>query len=129
MKSLTMLATAAALAIAFAAPVASAQTPPPAHSAVMPDHSMRASMLIGMKVLDDKGEPLGTVVEILVQDKAAEPTAIVAVLDLGRLATKHVAVPLSHLKVEGTQMMMPGVTRKQFIAMPLYDYEGDGRTH
>jgi len=84
-------------------------------------------MLIGMKVLDDHDQVLGTVVEILVKDQAVEPTAIVAVLDLNALATRLVAVPLSHLKVEGDKAMMPGVTQKMLVAMPLYDYEGGGR--
>jgi hypothetical protein len=53
----------------------------------------------------------------------------VAVLDLNALATRLVAVPLSHLKVEADKVMMPGVTKKMLIAMPLYDYEGDGRGH
>jgi len=51
----------------------------------------------------------------------------VAVLDLNALATRLVAVPLSHLKVEGDKAMMPGVTQKMLVAMPLYDYEGGGR--
>ena len=128
MNQLTMLAAAATLAIAFAAPVARAQTPPASHGVVLADHSMRASMLIGMKVMDDQDQLLGTVVEILVKDKAVEPTVILAVADLGALATKLVAVPLSHVKVEGGKAMMPGATKQQLIAMPLYDYEGGGRT-
>ena len=96
MTSPTILAAAAALAMAFTAPAAIAQTPTPPPKLVLADHSMRASMLIGMKVLDDQGEPLGTIVEILVKDHAVEPTAIIAVADLGSLSTKLVAVPLSH---------------------------------
>ncbi len=121
----TMLATAAALVLTLAATVAMAQTPPPPpHKVVLPDHSMRASMLIGMKVIDDHGMPLGTVVEILVKDEAVEPTVILSVPDYGALATRLVAVPLSHVKVEGTKATMPGVTKMMLVAMPLYDYEG-----
>lgn len=128
MNKLTMLAAVAALAIAFTAPAAIAQTAPPSPSVVLADHSMRASMLIGMKVMDDQDQLLGTVVEILVKDKAVEPTAILAVADYGALATRLVAVPLSHVKVEGHKGMMPGATRKMLIAMPLYDYEGGSQT-
>ncbi len=127
MTKLSMLTTAAILAMAFAAPFATAQTPPAHPKVVLADHSMRASMLIGMKVVDDQDQVLGTVVEILVKDKAVEPKAIVAVLDLNALATRHVAVPLSHLKIVGDKATMPGVTKKMLVAMPLYDYEGDGR--
>lgn len=129
MTRLSTLTIAASLAIAFAAPFAAAQTPPAHPKVVLADHSMRASMLIGRKVLDDHNQVLGTVKEILVKDQAVEPTAIVAVLDLNALATRLVAVPLSHLKVEGDKVMMPGVTKKMLVAMPLYDYEGDGRGH
>ncbi len=127
MKKLILLAAVATLAVGFAGPVALAQTPTPAPKVVLADHSMRASMLIGMKVLDDEGQPLGTIVEILVKDQAVEPTAIVAVADLGALATRLVAVPLSHVKVEGHKAMMPGMTKKMLIAMPFYDYEGGGQ--
>jgi hypothetical protein len=129
MTKLSTITAAASLAMAFAAPFAAAQTPPAHPKVVLADHSMRASMLIGMKVLDEHDQVLGTVTEILVKDHAVEPTAIVAVLDLNALATRLVAVPLSHLKVEGDKVMMPGVTKKMLIAMPLYDYEGDGRGH
>jgi hypothetical protein len=128
MTKLSLLTTAASLAMLFAIPLATAQTPPAHPKVVMADHSMRASMLIGMKVLDDHDQVLGTVVEILVKDQAVEPTAIVAVLDLEALATRHVAVPLSHLKVEGDKMMMPGGTKKMLVLMPLYDYEGGARS-
>jgi hypothetical protein len=127
MTKLSILTAAASLAMAFAAPLATAQTSPAHAKVVLADHSMRASMLIGMKVLDDHNQLLGTVVEILVKDQAVEPTAIVSVFDLNALATRLVAVPLSHLKVEGNKMTMPGVTKKMFVAMPLYDYEGGGR--
>ena len=128
MTTLRMLAATAALAIAFSAPPARAQMmSAPSPAVVLADHSMRASMLIGMKVIDDQDQVLGTVVEILVKDKAVEPTVILAVADLGALATKLVAVPLSHVKVEGHKATMPGVTRKTLIAMPLYDYEGGGQ--
>ena len=129
MTKLSMLTAAACLAMAFAAPVATAQTPPAHAKVVLADHSMRASLLIGMKVLDDHDQVLGTVVDILVKDHAVEPTAIVAVLDLNALATRLVAVPLSHLKVEGDKVMMPGMTKKMLVAMPLYDYEGSGRNN
>jgi hypothetical protein len=129
MTKLSTITAAASLAMAFAAPFAAAQTPPAHPKVVLADHSMRASMLIGMKVLDEHDQVLGTVTEILVKDRAVEPTAIVAVLDLNALATRLVAVPLSHLKVEADKVMMPGVTKKMLIAMPLYDYEGDGRGH
>ena len=126
MTSPTILATAAALAMALTAPAAIAQTPTPPPKLVLADHAMRASMLIGMKVLDDQGEPLGTIVEILVKDHAVEPTAIIAVADLGSLSTKLVAVPLSHVKIKGDKATMPGMTMKMMIAMPLYDYIAGG---
>nr|WP_294551420.1 PRC-barrel domain-containing protein [uncultured Rhodopila sp.] len=129
MTKLSILATAACLAMAFSAPFAVAQTPPEHPKIVMPDHSMRASMLIGKKVLDEQNGELGTVVEIMVKNGAVEPKAIVAILDLNALATRHVAVPLSRLKVQDDKVMMPGVTKKMLVAMPLYDYEGDGRSH
>jgi sporulation protein YlmC with PRC-barrel domain len=129
MTKRSILATAACLAMAFSGPFATAQTPPPHPKMVMPDQSIRASMLIGKKVLDEQNGELGTVVEIMVKKGAVEPKAIVAILDLNALATRHVAVPLSRIMVVDDKVMMPGVTKKMLVAMPLYDYEGDGRSH
>jgi hypothetical protein len=39
---------------------------------VLADHSMSASKLIGMQVSDDKGASIGTVIDVLVKDAAAE---------------------------------------------------------
>jgi sporulation protein YlmC with PRC-barrel domain len=127
MNKLTLLATAVTLAMAFAAPVVRAETPAQTPKVVLADHSMRASLLIGMNVIDDQGKPLGTVVDVLVKDSATEPTVILSVADLGALATRLVAVPLSHVKIEGGKAAMPGTTMKTLIAMPLYDYEGGGQ--
>jgi len=129
MRTLSVFAMAAGLAVVFAAPVVRAQTtaapaPASAPKAVLADHSMRASMLIGMQVTDDQGQTIGTVVDILVKNNAGEPRAVLSVGDYAGLSTKLVVVPLSHLKIVGSSAKMPGATKAMMIKMPLYDYEG-----
>src|SRR4051794_9558560 len=102
MPSLKILASTLVLAAAFTAPMASAQTLTGFPSVILADHSMSASKLIGMKVSADNGEILGTVVDVLVKDAASEPRVILSTDE------KLVAVPLSHVRLEGSKATMRG---------------------
>jgi len=104
----------------FTAPVVMAQTLTGSPTAVLADHSMRASKLIGMKVTNDQGQPVGTVLDILVKDGTTEPTVILSVSGENKL----VAVPLTHLKVEGMKAMMPGATKQMMMSMAAFKFEG-----
>jgi sporulation protein YlmC with PRC-barrel domain len=101
-----------------------AQTLTGSPGAVLADHSMRTSKLIGMKVDNDQGQPIGTVEDILVKDGAIEPTVILSVGAYVGGAGKLVAVPLSHVHVEGMKAMMPGATKQVMASMPTFTYEG-----
>jgi sporulation protein YlmC with PRC-barrel domain len=119
MKNLTLLAFALALAFAFTTPVVHAQGLSHGQDIVMVDHSMRASKLVGLKVYDDQGKPLGTIVDILVKAEASEPTVILKSATGGKL----VAAPLSHIKLEGKKIMMPGTTPAMMASMPAFKFE------
>lgn len=122
MKYITLLASVSALAFAFTAPVASAQSLGHATTIMQADHSMSTSKLIGSKIVDDKGAVVGTIVDILVKDKA-EPTAIVSVgTYVG--GEKMVAFPLSHVQVEKEKAMMHDITKQAVASMPAYVFTG-----
>ena len=118
MPSLKILASSVVLAAAFAAPPGFAETLGGSPVLVLADHSISASKLIGMKVSADNGETLGTVVDVLVKDSTAEPRVILSTNE------KLVAVPLSHVKLEGSKAMMPGATRMTMASMPAFRFDG-----
>ncbi len=123
MKYMTILASVTALAIAFAPPVASAQSFSHSQYLMLSDHSMSTGKLIGMKVMDDKGAAVGTVVDVLVKDKA-EPTVILSVGEYVGGGQKLVAFPLSHVQVEAEKPMMHGITKQMVASMPSYGFTG-----
>jgi sporulation protein YlmC with PRC-barrel domain len=124
MNKLTLLASTAALAMALTAPLGYAQSLTGSPILVLADHSMSAHKLIGMQVADDKGIALGTVVDVLVKDAAAEPLVILSVGEYVGGGSKLVAVPLSHVKIDGTKVMMPGATKQMMASMKLFKFEG-----
>ena len=121
MKKFTMIASAAAMAFALAGPNALAQSYS-FSELMMADHSMRASKLIGLPIVNEQGQKVGTIVDVLVKDKGIEPLVILSVGDFTGHASKMVAAPLSHLTVEKTQIMMAGATQQMVASMPAYSF-------
>jgi sporulation protein YlmC with PRC-barrel domain len=121
MKKLPTIIAMSALAFTFAAPVL-AQTASSMSGVVMADHSMRTSKLIGAQVYNDQGQPIGSIIDILVKEQAAEPTAILSVGDYIGGGSKLVAVPLSHVNLSGGKMMMKGATKQMLASMPVYNF-------
>lgn len=115
MKKLATVIAAATLAAVFTAPIARAA----GSDIVMADHSMRVSKIIGAMVYNDQGEGIGSVVDVLVKDAAAEPTAILSVGDYIGGGTKLVAVPLSHVNLTGAKAMM-AATKQSLFGMPVF---------
>lgn len=116
-----LILAAAALGLALSAPLALAQQAPPMMKDLMTqDHAVRTSKLVGMAVVNDAGEKVGTVIDILVRDSAAEPVAILSVGDYVGGGSKLVAVPLGKVNFAGAQPMMKGATKAMISAMPSY---------
>jgi sporulation protein YlmC with PRC-barrel domain len=126
MKTFTKLVAVAALAATFADPSFAYAA---ASDIIMADHFMRASKIIGATVYNDKGESIGSVIDVLVKNTATEPTAILSVGDYVGGGTKLVAVPLSHVNLDGAKPMMAGATKQVLASMPAYLFkpsEGNG---
>lgn len=116
MKRIATFVVIAALTAAVSAPLRAVAAP---NDVIMPDHSMRVSKIIGAKVYNDKGENIGSVVDVLVKDSASEPTAVLSVGDYIGGGPKLVAVPLSHVNLTGAKPMMPA-TKQSLIGMPAF---------
>jgi sporulation protein YlmC with PRC-barrel domain len=127
MKKLTMVLTAAALALVFAPSIitpASAQAQ--SRSAIVAsDHSMRTTKLIGIEVYNENGEDIGKLEDIIVKDSASEPQAILSVGGFVGEGPKLVAVPLSHISLKADKASM-SATKTQMAALPKWQFNGEG---
>jgi sporulation protein YlmC with PRC-barrel domain len=119
MQKFTTLVAVTALAVTFAVPGLAA-TSDSGNGIVVADHSMRTSKLIGATVYNDQGQGIGSVVDVLVRNTAAEPTAILSVGDFIGSGTKLIAVPLSHVNLDGAKPIMAGATKPMLASMPVY---------
>src|SRR4051794_28525471 len=120
MNKLSTIVTMAALACAFVQPTFAQPSAKATNAIVMSDHSMRTGKLIGATVYNDQGEGVGTIIDVLVKNTAAEPTAILSVGDFVGGGTKLVAVPLSQVNVDGAKPMMLGATKQMLASMPVF---------
>ena len=116
MNKFSGLVAMAALAVTFAAPALAASAN---SEIVMTDHSMRAGRIIGATVYNDQGQSIGSVVDVLVRNGGSEPTAVLSVGDFVGGGNKLVAVPLSHVNLDGAKPMMAGATRQMLSSMPV----------
>jgi hypothetical protein len=117
MKKFTTLIAVAAVAAMFAAPSFALS---PTNDIVMTDHSMRSSKLIGATVYNDQGQSIGSVIDVLVRGASVEPTVILSVGDFVGGGAKLVALPLSHVNLDGAKPMMAGATRQMLASMPTF---------
>ena len=117
MKKFTILIAMAALTATFAAPSVAVS---PTNDIVMTDHSMRSSKLIGATVYNDQGQSIGSVVDVLVKGASVEPTVILSVGDFVGGGAKLVALPLSHVNLDGAKPMMAGATQQMLASMPTF---------
>ena len=68
-------------------------------------------------------------IDVLVKNTATEPTAILSVGDYVGGGTKLIAVPLSHVNLDGAKAMMAGATKQMLASMPAFQFkpsEGNG---
>ena len=125
MKKFTTLVAMAALAVTFAAPSFAQMSATGSNGIVLTDLSMRTSKLIGATVYNDQGQSIGSVIDVLVKNAAAEPTAVLSVGDYVGGGTKLVAVPLSHVNLDGAKPMMAGATKQMLASMPVYLFQAN----
>jgi hypothetical protein len=126
MKKRSTFAAAAALALAFAAPVPSFAQSYSFHGPiiVMPDHSMSVKSMLGAPIYNEQHEKIGVIENIMVGGTASEPTAVLSVGDYLGTGPKMVGVPLSHLHLQGTDAMMMPATKKMLSDLPTYSNGG-----
>ena len=120
MKKFTALVAMSALAASLAVPVAATAAEYSDNQIMLTDRSMRTSRLIGAQVHNEQGQPIGTIMDVLVKSGAVETMVVLSVGDYVGGGAKMVAVPLSHINLERAKPMMTGATRQSLAAMPVF---------
>ena len=115
MKSLVAAAAILMMSAAFTVPAL-------AQSAFMTtEHSMRASKLVGVTVVDGHKDTIGTIDDILVPASGAAPEAVVNVGSYVGGGDKLVLIPVSHLRFSGSGATMLA-SKAQLTAMKAFSY-------
>ena len=117
-RSITLLAGAAAFAVALSGPVFSQGTQQTLSLMKVDPQSVatgyRTSKVVGSTVLNEANETVGTIDDL-----------IVAVLSVGGflgMGSKYVVVPFSSLQVEDKKMVLPGATKDSLKGLPEFKY-------
>lgn len=83
--------------------------------------------LLGKTVINDKKEKIGKIDDIIITPSGGNklPYASVAIIGAGGFLGmgKHdVAIPTDQIKIEGTNLVLPGATKDALKAMPAFQY-------
>jgi sporulation protein YlmC with PRC-barrel domain len=84
--------------------------------------------LMGKTVMNDKNDKIGKIEDLIITPSADSkvPYASFAVIGVGGFLGmgKHdVAIPMEQLKLQGTNLILPGATKDALKALPQFEYK------
>lgn len=82
----------------------------------------RASKVISTQVLNDKGEAIGTIDDLLVSADGRQPYAVISVGGFLGLGTHLIVVPYYSLKFADKKASLPGATKDSLKMLPEFKY-------
>ena len=82
----------------------------------------RASKVIGSSVVNDRGETIGKIDDLLVSADGKQPYAVLSVGGFLGMGTRLVVVPYETLKFVDKKVMLPGGTKEGLKMMPEFKY-------
>jgi sporulation protein YlmC with PRC-barrel domain len=82
----------------------------------------RASKVIGSSVVNDAGETIGKIDDLLVSADGKQPYAVLSVGGFLGMGTRLVVVPYETLKFVDKKVMLPGGTKEGLKTMPEFHY-------
>jgi len=82
----------------------------------------RASKVIGSNVVNDAGETIGTINDLLVSDDGKNPYAVLSIGGFLGMGAHLVVVPYETLKFADNKVMLPGGTRAGLKMLPEFKY-------
>ena len=127
MKRVMVLAGATMIGVALLSGDAGAQGTPQTVDLVKIDvqklaAGYRASKVIGSSVVNDGGETIGKIDDLLVSADGKQPYAVLSVGGFLGMGTRMVVVPYETLKFVDKKIMLPGGTKEGLKAMPEFHY-------
>jgi hypothetical protein len=123
-----LLATAAiAAATVFTVPVVLAQGTPQTVQLVKVDvvkvsTGYRASKVLGASVVNEAGDIVGKIDEIIVGSDGKAPFVVLSVGGFLGVGDKLVVLPYEQMRTDGKKIMLPGATKDSLKALPEFKY-------
>jgi hypothetical protein len=118
---------ALALAMAVSLPVLADNLTPQTAKTVTIDvakiaNGYRSTKIVGSNVVNDAGDTIGKIDDLLIGRDDSVLYAIVSVGGFLGIGTKLVAVPFEQLQIGKDDLVMPGGTKDQLKALPTFEY-------
>ena len=82
----------------------------------------RTSKVVGSAVLNETGETIGAIDDLIVTTSDQVPFAVLSVGGFLGVGTKFVVVPASALEVRDNKMVLGGATKDSLKSLPGYTY-------
>ncbi|WP_422029970.1 PRC-barrel domain-containing protein [Reyranella sp.] len=82
----------------------------------------RASKVIGSSVVNDAGDTVGKVDEIIVGPDGKAPFVVLSVGGFLGLGDKLIALPYEQMRTDGKKIVLPGATKDSLKALPEFKY-------
>jgi hypothetical protein len=82
----------------------------------------RASKVIGSSVLNDAGETIGKIDDILVSSDGKQPYAVLSIGGFLGMGTHLVVVPYDTLNFADNKVVLPGGTKESLKILPEFEY-------
>jgi hypothetical protein len=125
-RSITLLTSAAAIAVSLSGPAFSQGAPQTVTLMKVDPTTLatgyRTSKIVGSTVVNEANETVGTIDDLIVTPTEKVPFAVLSVGGFLGMGTKYVVVPFSSLQVKDKQMVLPGATKDSLKALPEFKY-------
>ncbi|MBP6769521.1 MAG: PRC-barrel domain-containing protein [Reyranella sp.] len=82
----------------------------------------RASKVIGSSVVNEAGDTVGKIDEIIVGPDGKAPFVVLSVGGFLGLGDKLIVLPYEQLRTNGKKMVLPGATKDSLKALPEFKY-------
>lgn len=82
----------------------------------------RASKVIGSSVVNEAGDTVGKVDEIIVGPDGKAPFVVLSVGGFLGMGDKLVVLPYEQMKTDGKKIVLPGATKDSLKALPEFKY-------
>lgn len=83
----------------------------------------RASKVIGSSVVNEAGDTVGKIDEIIIGPDGKAPFVVLSVGGFLGMGDKLIALPYEQMRTDGKKIMLPGATKDSLKALPEFKYQ------